>query len=197
MCNCVYVCVRVCMNVICIHVCLYVSLYTIHIIIVNILIAYLGSWERDPITGKVYLLHENLHENLNERNSTDHRSNQEICRNHGGHLPEPRSREDNEDLRQFIESSVGHIRLGLTRQNPSGSWRWEHHRTDVMWTNWDPGQANRATKNCSVIGYDGFWTAVTCGESTFVQGPVLCIGICFSFSFNFFFFNHREKIFFF
>ena len=131
------------------------------------MIAYLGSWERDPATGQEYL--------ILETNTTDYRSSQEICKHHGGRLPEPRSRQDNEGLRQFI-ASHDTIRLGIIIPHSDANWTYASNGTDVIWMNWDQGQPIDKTKNCSVSNHNGVWTPVTCDNSTSVNGPLICQG---------------------
>ena len=145
------------------------------------MIAYLGSWERVAETGQEYL--------QLEINSTDYRSNQKICKRHGGRLPEPRSNQDNEALRKFI-ASHNKIRLGRIRRHPDGHWTWENDGTNVTWTNWDEQPPTGTTEICPVLDHDGVWTPVTCGNSTSVKGMVICQGIFFTaFIFAYLFLN--------
>ena len=137
------------------------------------MISYLGSLERDPDTGQEYL--------ILETNSTDYRSNQEICERHGGCLPEPRSYQENEALRQFI-ASHDTIRLGIIKPYPDATWTYASNRTDVIWNKWDQDQPIDTTKKCSVSDHNGVWTPVTCDNSTSVNGLLICQGKGFSFS---------------
>ena len=93
-----------------------------------------------------------------------HDANQEICLQHGGILPEPRSQEENEFLNDL---NTDMFVLGLSDVEIEGSWLYDSDRSTVAFTNWHPGQPRGGTgKNCAVMrnfaNGGAFWSDVPC-----------------------------------
>ena len=79
----------------------------------------------DERTGKQYLLRPTetlIHDVL-----------QQVCRNHGGRLPEPKDDMENTFLDDLI---TGTFMLGMTDKATEGRWVWDSNRLEVNWQYW-------------------------------------------------------------
>ena len=78
-----------------------------------------------------------------------HGANQEICLQHGGILPEPRSQEENDFLNNL---NTDMFPLGLRDVETEGSWLWDSDGSPVIYTNWRPGQPQGGVnENCAFV----------------------------------------------
>ena len=58
---------------------------------------------------------------------------QQVCRSHGGMLPEPRSEEEN----QFLNSLGSDMfTLGMTDREKEGQWIWDSDQSPVNYSSW-------------------------------------------------------------
>ena len=81
-----------------------------------------------------------------------HDANQEICLQHGGILPEPRSQEENDFLNSL---NTNMFLLGLRDVVTDGSWLWDSDGTPVLYTNWRPDQPDGGNReNCAFVNMD-------------------------------------------
>ena len=123
----------------------------------------------DLNTGKSY-------RKINAVNSRDYDTNQEICEQNGGYLPEPRSLEEKQFLMNFTSNSGGFY-LGMTDRVEEGVFQWNSDNSTVTWTDWYPGDPNGGTNDNCVFVYGVNWADYPCVNNSLITGPIICQGI--------------------
>ena len=113
--------------------------------------------------------------------------NRDICLQHGGILPEPRSSEENEFLNSL---NTDLFLLGMSDVETEGTWLWDSDGTPVVWTNWSPTDPPGGTdENCAAmlrtLGNAGpEWATLLCAYTSAydeIAKSLICQkGICFS-----------------
>ena len=88
-----------------------------------LLIAPLHDVITDPSTGKQYIV-------LNTT-TLNHTVNEDICSNHGGHLPEPKNPQEN----MFL-NNLGSAMFPLGIRRVEGQWRYDNDGSHVRWMSW-------------------------------------------------------------
>ena len=145
------------------------------------------GWVQDARTGKSYLV-------LNTTTMA-HGANQEICLQHGGILPEPRSQVDNDFLNSL---NTDMFLLGLRDVETEDSWQWDSDGTPVLYTNWRPnGSPNGGlTENCAFVyrnkeNLGPLWGDLPCLSDSYMERQnknLICqrnTGMCLIFSIHF------------
>ncbi len=80
---------------------------------------------------------------------------EEYCKKMGGHLAVIDSEEENTAVYQYLSSNDReHTFIGLTDQDEEGDWVWAD-QSEVVYTNWAPGQPNNKTGNEHYAQYSG------------------------------------------
>ena len=105
------------------------------------LISHPDDWTTDPGTGKQY--------RVVRYEFPNHTESQRICAENGGFLPEPRSQEENEFLRDF---TINTFWLGAVRSS-GDRFVWLSDGTDLDYNNWHQDQSNLG-KDCGYRFYD-------------------------------------------
>ena len=129
----------------------------------------------DPQTGKEYIVLEMSASTLN------HDVNQELCRNIGGHLPEPRNKQENLFLDSFDADTFA---LGINNKNAEGQWVFDWDGSPLTWMSWAKwtnylswprnGHGNCVSMNCRAGNrYAGHrtqdWTNYPCESTSYID----------------------------
>ena len=93
------------------------------------------------------------------------------CLQHGGILPEPKSREENEFLSGLGYDTL-YIFLGMNARETDGTWVWNSDSTPVVYQNWYPNYDNRDMAiNCALMTVDDYyWYNTPCNHQPGLWG---------------------------